>query len=255
MSEGGYSNPIVGGAGALVRDQIQSRNYVAGVSGWIIEADGDAEFNDLIARGNFCTGGAGARVCIPDAVTSAQIDFYTGDGVEVTPATILVPGTGAGNLGRMELVTPDIGQGVGTLYLFAPDDGLPANLSWAGPVGQIANAQFEGDVFISRDLYVSDDVQVTENVDILRKITAGNLDYGSGTTNAAAGMQTKAVNFTTAFANLPGTAYVMAIPDSGAAAGVINEHMVNAVTGSGFTFRVNRSNNTATTFLWFAIKA
>jgi hypothetical protein len=46
-----FSNPIVGGQGALVRDAIKSRVYVPGVSGWSINRDGTAEFNDLVVNG------------------------------------------------------------------------------------------------------------------------------------------------------------------------------------------------------------
>jgi hypothetical protein len=43
---------IVGGT-VLRIPAIQSPNYVAGVSGWIIEIDGSAEFNNLTIRGQF----------------------------------------------------------------------------------------------------------------------------------------------------------------------------------------------------------
>lgn len=46
-----FSNPIVGGENKLIRDEIESQDYVANVSGWRIAKMGDAEFNDLIARG------------------------------------------------------------------------------------------------------------------------------------------------------------------------------------------------------------
>lgn len=38
--------------GISARGTIQSPNYVAGVSGWIIRSDGTAEFNDIVARGD-----------------------------------------------------------------------------------------------------------------------------------------------------------------------------------------------------------
>lgn len=47
-----FENPLTAGT-VLVREAIQSQNYVAGSSGWIIEADGDAEFNNLTIRGTF----------------------------------------------------------------------------------------------------------------------------------------------------------------------------------------------------------
>jgi hypothetical protein len=47
-----FSNPIAGGDGELVRDKLRSENYVAGVDGWVIERDGNAEFNAIVVRGD-----------------------------------------------------------------------------------------------------------------------------------------------------------------------------------------------------------
>jgi len=47
-----FVNPLTAGT-VLIRSDIRSQNYVPGVSGWIIEADGDAEFNNLVVRGTF----------------------------------------------------------------------------------------------------------------------------------------------------------------------------------------------------------
>ena len=40
----GFSNPLVGGGGALVYPSIHSPNYVLGVSGWSINKNGTAQF-------------------------------------------------------------------------------------------------------------------------------------------------------------------------------------------------------------------
>lgn len=45
-----FNNDILAGT-TLARDDIRSEDFIAGTSGWIIERDGDAEFNDVIARG------------------------------------------------------------------------------------------------------------------------------------------------------------------------------------------------------------
>ena len=45
-------NPVVGGT-ALRRAAIRSPNYVAGLTGWTINIDGSAEFNNLTIRGTF----------------------------------------------------------------------------------------------------------------------------------------------------------------------------------------------------------
>lgn len=52
----GFRNSVVGGT-TLVRPAIKSPNYVTGVSGWSINADGSAEFNDIVIRGGTVIGG------------------------------------------------------------------------------------------------------------------------------------------------------------------------------------------------------
>lgn len=47
-----FQNGVVGGT-TLVRPSIHSANYVAGVSGWSINYDGSAEFNNVVVRGAF----------------------------------------------------------------------------------------------------------------------------------------------------------------------------------------------------------
>lgn len=46
-----FGNPIVGGTDALIRNAIHSRNYVPGISGWSINKDGFAEFNNVAING------------------------------------------------------------------------------------------------------------------------------------------------------------------------------------------------------------
>lgn len=47
----GFRNPVVGGDGELVVNDIHSRNFVAGSAGWRITRAGSAEFNDITVRG------------------------------------------------------------------------------------------------------------------------------------------------------------------------------------------------------------
>lgn len=51
-----FENPLTAGT-VLVREQIQSQNYDPGVSGWVIKANGDAEFNDVVIRGGTVVSG------------------------------------------------------------------------------------------------------------------------------------------------------------------------------------------------------
>lgn len=46
-----FTNSILSSDGTLIRDAIQSEGFVEDVSGWRIERDGDAEFNDVDVRG------------------------------------------------------------------------------------------------------------------------------------------------------------------------------------------------------------
>jgi len=52
-----FSNPVVGGIGTLIRDFIQSVNFVTGISGWRISRNGDVEFNAGTFRGVITSGG------------------------------------------------------------------------------------------------------------------------------------------------------------------------------------------------------
>lgn len=47
-----FDNPVTAGT-VLVRQAIQSPDYSAGVSGWTVNIDGSAEFNNLTIRGTF----------------------------------------------------------------------------------------------------------------------------------------------------------------------------------------------------------
>jgi hypothetical protein len=49
----GFENNIVNASNELTRSSMESPNYVHGVSGWTINKDGTAEFNNLTVRGTF----------------------------------------------------------------------------------------------------------------------------------------------------------------------------------------------------------
>ncbi|WP_433478154.1 hypothetical protein ACQPZP_14635 [Spirillospora sp. CA-142024] len=58
-----FQNPIIGGNDTLVRQAMQSEGFQTGVTGWRIERDGDAEFNDVVVRGELdVTGTDGSYV-------------------------------------------------------------------------------------------------------------------------------------------------------------------------------------------------
>lgn len=84
----GFRNPILGGGGALVRPAIKSPGYVAGSSGWSVNRDGSAEFNELVVRGEF----KGTTY----EVTTAGLFFYAstpGPGVKLVGSWSPAAGT------------------------------------------------------------------------------------------------------------------------------------------------------------------
>lgn len=71
---------IVGGT-VLVIDSIQSPNYVAGVSGWIIRQDGTVEFGDGTFRGQLYVAGTNGAYLrgFNDPVDGPTLQMYPGD--------------------------------------------------------------------------------------------------------------------------------------------------------------------------------
>lgn len=92
-----FENPVVGGEnGELIRPSIQSPDYVAGVSGWTINRDGSAEFNDITIRGGAIVGGSITigptgmpQVVIDSTAAEGRIRFPTNDSDESSIAEIV----------------------------------------------------------------------------------------------------------------------------------------------------------------------
>jgi hypothetical protein len=131
-----FSNPIVAGV-ALIREAIQSPNYVAGTSGWTINQDGTAEFSDTVVRGDFEAGTSPFRVVIDD--TGMYIYGDGGGGVEVLGVEILTTTqqsrTGvvdALHVATTELIMPAYLDSTSTQgYLFA--DTVGGQVKWLLP--------------------------------------------------------------------------------------------------------------------------
>lgn len=75
MGKEGFNNPIVAASGTLIRLLMKSVNYVAGVAGWQITRDGNAEFNDVTLRG---------ELLVADATTEAEIHIWNAPGIGPT---------------------------------------------------------------------------------------------------------------------------------------------------------------------------
>jgi hypothetical protein len=100
-----FEQPLTAGT-VLVRSDVRSQNYVQGSAGWIIEADGDAEFNSVVIRGGQVVGGtalyysgtpAAGNLVMSISATAGTDSFgnaYTaGVGIYGTGRTLTVKGS------------------------------------------------------------------------------------------------------------------------------------------------------------------
>lgn len=73
-----WDDPIAAADGSLVYPALKSPNYVAGTSGWKIDRDGDAEFNEINVRGSAVFGNpTGERIELTD---TGDLEIYTAGG-------------------------------------------------------------------------------------------------------------------------------------------------------------------------------
>lgn len=141
----------------LIREAEQSQNYVAGVSGWRIAANGDAEFNNIIARGKLITGPPGSKHIEINGVDSPNgIAFYTGDPAELFPS-ILQPQSEANGIG-IQFASPQTAfDNIGSIlklytHKLSPDSSL-ATLTTPGFLGLATKSDLQitnvttGDIF------------------------------------------------------------------------------------------------------------
>lgn len=72
-----FTNEVIGTNGVLIRNWLQSANYVSGVSGWQITKDGAAEFNNGTFRGSIEVGPlTGQHFIVNNSATGDVIDIY-----------------------------------------------------------------------------------------------------------------------------------------------------------------------------------
>src|SRR5688572_12485030 len=81
----GFRSSILAGV-KLIREAIQSPNYVAGTSGWSINRDGTAEFGDMTIRSS---DGSGSTVVIQNGM--AEFAAANGWKIIIDPTDPLAP--------------------------------------------------------------------------------------------------------------------------------------------------------------------
>lgn len=127
-----FSNPITGGQGTLVRPAIKSPDYSPGVSGWTINRDGSAEFNDLTIRGTFYG---------VDYVISAEgIFFYSGTPAAGNMAGSWAPADGTDPYGNAYVAGLTLYSSVGQVFLGGLD-GIISSTGSSGAVIAIEDGQ------------------------------------------------------------------------------------------------------------------
>lgn len=137
MTEGSFSNPLVGGGGSLVYPDIHSPDFVAGTSGWSIDKNGDAEFNNLTLTGTTFNG-------LDYVINQNGVFFYNGTPAAGNLVSSLTNSTGTDAKGNVYLYgnTTYINQGVNYIAVNTnPNSGLSFWLATtqAGPWTQISN--------------------------------------------------------------------------------------------------------------------
>jgi hypothetical protein len=79
-----FSHDVAGGQGNLIITSLKSPNYVHGVSGWAVNKDGSAEFQDVVLP----EGSGGAVVTFaasaPSSPNTGDLWYNTADGLEVS---------------------------------------------------------------------------------------------------------------------------------------------------------------------------
>lgn len=101
---GGFNNPVVGALN-LIRKAIRSPDYQAGVSGWSINQDGSAEFNNAGFRGDVTVGSAtGKQVHIYNNAGVGTVEFLNNDSATETSRAKFTAGLGSSSDGNVSVV-------------------------------------------------------------------------------------------------------------------------------------------------------
>lgn len=202
-----FNNDIAGGNGQLVRNWIQSQNYVAGVSGWRISKNGNAEFNNGTFRGSIEVGSlTGQHFIVNNSVTGDVIDIYDtlnrlvfsidSNGAVHSYQPAVTPGTQL-QIGGALVVLNNVG---GTAWPTGPNIGFSSGSASVGslqldagvPSGALAQAQLSlnGNTVVNNTSIGATQFGVSGNVvqtDTGGGLGGGNLRHAgvySGTTDA-----------------------------------------------------------------------
>jgi hypothetical protein len=271
-----FSNPIVGGV-TLVRPAIRSPNFVSGVSGWSIDKDGSAEFNDVTIRGGITIGGDSFYYDGVPAAGNLIASIAANNGTDpfgndyLAGFTVYDPSTGtyirmsSDLAARMSFQPPDT---VGADY--APSlvkttvgAGSRPGLELISPADNTKGFQSSIDLFGSGPgaaawdtsiLMSAERVDVSDDLDVGDSLTAGNMEWGTVQTaapGAGGGTTSATVTFSKTFPAVPRVMLqVSSTADPGTV--TIRPYVLNEST-TGFDVNCYRSTNSATNIRWWAV--
>ena len=283
----GFDNPLVGGT-ALRLPAIQSPNYVAGSTGWIIKIDGSAEFNNLTVRGQF----QGTDFII----NSSGIFLYSGTPANGNLVGSWAPASGTDAYGNTFPQGLSIGANT-TRQIVLNYNGSTASVTFRANNGHANSSSRVLEAIVNATLaneYLSIQLQgpsvttYTHAVNLLLSsqnedgtsdanfvfnhstagnlatldptgmtlavpVTASNLAVGTAQTpapGAGGGTSTVAVSFGKTFASAPSV--VISPRTTVDPATVTITGYVDSITTTGCTIRAYRSTNSATNWSWWA---
>lgn len=162
--------------GLTVAEDIQSSNFVTGVSGYFLDySTGSAEFNDVAIRGTLSTGKAGdgtGYVVVGESGALNYIKFYSDDADEYAPAQFwdVIGGSGTGRYKSISLYSGrmKVGGGLGSLYLqseaITPGAYPYASLTASGTSGGYADVHLWGGASNSWHLETNDGTGTTTRI-------------------------------------------------------------------------------------------
>lgn len=230
------------------RGEAQSANYVPGVSGWKLDQDGDAEFNDVTIRGNFIsTAASGNRVTMLATTRSGQsvgeIEFYTEVGTDDPGLLTCLGPVDGGQRALMATAPKASGAAVAPYWKLSYED--------------FPGTRFEtnADTTYVDAMNVAGNLSAQNDVSVVGKLTAGNLTSGNFSitpTVASQWTNNLTVVFPTPFTSAPEVVVTPKNGGPGTGTTTALQWQVTGITTTGFNCRILRGNLSATDLSYIA---
>lgn len=213
----GFNNPVVGGT-KLVRDAIQSPDYAAATTGWSINQDGTAEFNQVTVRGPVqVIGSDGSYVYVQTSGGTAEIVLEppTQPGYTWSPGTIATESDGLSGSADLVITSPQQQGSAGT--------------------AQIILEGADGSRSTTLISLSADHTQVPGDLSVIGVMSGSNIAGSVSVSFTSLTTFTQVVTFPEAFATVP--AVITNINSGNGAAAHWDSRAIN-ITNTGFTLFV-----------------